>query len=122
MEVCDKIIELLKTYPLKLKYTKVIFGAHYKAYVNNQDKLVLCSCNKKSIENRIKIYSMFNSEFTNERLYYRDYAYYKDYSPLSLEQFLGLPKELNLNFSKDILKQITFEENICHRCCGIDYE
>lgn len=122
MELCDKIIEIIRNYSLRLKYSKVVFGAHYLAYKNDDNNLVLCSCDKKSIDNRIKLYDLYQEEFTNENLYYRDYSYYKDYSPLSLEQFLGLPKELNIDYTKDTLNQISFEDNICHRCCGVDYE
>lgn len=122
MEVIGKIIEIMKEYPLKLKYSKFVFGAHYKAFVNDKGKLVLCSCEKQSILNRIKIYNTYKKEFSNENLYYKDYVYDKEYSPLTIEQFLGLPKELEIDYKKDIITQIVFEDNICHRCCGVDYE
>lgn len=115
-----QIIDIVKVNKNKLFFNTFVFGARYKAYLNNDNKYVVCSCEKKSIENRIKLYKQ-QFELNGEWKYY-DYVYDKHIDNPSLEYFLGLPKELNIDYSKDIVSQITFEDKICHRCCGVDYQ
>ena len=115
-----QIIDIVKVNKNNLFYNTFVFGAKYKAYLNNDNRYVVCSCEKKSIENRIKLYKQ-QFELNGEWKYY-DYVYDKHIDNPTLEYFLGLPKELDIDYSKDIVSQITFEDNICHRCCGVDYQ
>lgn len=122
IDLAKSIVVKVQQYKNKIPYNTVVFGTKYKAYLNNDGKFVVCSCEKKSIENRIKLFNKQYFVAMNKQWKYFDYVYNKHIDNPTLECFLGLPKELNIDYSKDVIPQITFEDEICHRCCGVDYQ
>lgn len=87
------------------KRSDYIVGSSYLSYKDN-GKIIMSIVDKKSIENKIKVF--------NEHYYILKKGIYDITSNTiitnpSLEQFLDLPKELNIDYNKEILEQIKFE-------------
>lgn len=116
------IENLIFSHTYHLPYKNFVCGKRYKAYLNDNNKYVMCDCEFEMLSARINLYNQFKDEFTNENLTYRDQISDIYYHNLSLEEFLGLPEELKVDYSKPILEQIERESMICHRCSGFDYE
>jgi len=123
MGYIDNILEMAYTHPFKMRTDKWLFGKKYKAYYNEDVKrYVLCECELFSLSARLEMYRIYKHEFMNPKCLYRDHIERKEYSILTLKDFLGLPDELNIDYEKDIRPQIRLDGFMCHRCCGFNYE
>ncbi len=83
-------------------------GRYYKAY-QVKNTLYLSQNDKKSIENRIAIYNKYVVRLGCKQYYDYLYGVNEDFS---LEKFLGLPKELGIDYSKKIIRQLKFSKKI----------
>ena len=96
-------------------YSKAIFGLHHIAFIKNDGKIVLPIENKDAIinaynfyKNKVKLFSVYpyNNGETN--------IIVRSDDERILKQIIGLPLEVyeKIDFSKDISKQLVFEDNL----------
>ena len=96
-------------------YSKAIFGLHHIAFIKNDGKIVLPIENKDAIinaynfyKNKVKLFSVYpyNNRETN--------IIVRSDDERILKQIIGLPLEVyeKIDFSKDISKQLVFEDNL----------
>ena len=109
MSVCKEIYSELE-YEINTNFnykkrSNYAIGNSYLSY-NDDGKFVMSIIDKKSIENKIKV---FNEHYDILKKGIYDIATNTIITNPSLEQFLDLPKELNIDFEKEILEQIEFK-------------
>ena len=83
-------------------------GKYYKAY-QVKNRIYLSQNDKKSIKNRIAIYNKYVVRLGHTQYYDYIYGVNEDFR---LQQFLGLPEELEINYSKSIIPQLKFSKRI----------
>ena len=102
----------------KLPLKGVLYGDHYNAFYDaekgNKEEAYICECQRKSLENRIY---MFSHVMKDHML--NDFIINKSYIPSrNIKQFLGFPSSISskIDFSKNIISQLKFKDHICHKC------
>lgn len=104
--ICSELEYYMNTNFYSKKSNECIKGRSYLAY-NDNGRIVMSNIDKKSIENKIKVFKNYY-DILKKGLY--DDSTKTIIIHPTLEQFLGLPKELNIDYNKEIMKQIEFEE------------
>lgn len=98
-----------------LPIEQVEYGVNYACF-SNGEKRFICSCQKKSIVNRLRLYEKYFC-----KLGYYDIMTgitYGANDPELKKKVLGLPPALErqIDFTRDIIEQIDFKPYICHNC------
>ena len=100
------------------KYSTIPYINHYNAFYDakkgNKEEAYICECQRKSLENRIY---MFSHVMKDHML--NDFIINKSYIPSrNIKQFLGFPSSISskIDFSKNIISQLKFKDHICHKC------
>ena len=96
-------------------YSKAIFGLHHIAFIKNDGKIVLPSENKDAIINSLNFYKNKVKLFDTYTCYNGETNIIVNTSDERvLKQIIGLPLEVyeKIDFSKDIISQLNFEDNL----------
>lgn len=93
------------------KEFNICYGKYYKAY-QIRDKYILPYNDKKSIINRVYIYEKYAVRLGHKQYYDSIYGINEEFT---LERFLGLPKELNIDYNKKIISQLKFSRRLARK-------
>ena len=86
----------------------IAYGKYYKAY-KIKDRFILPYSDKKSLINRVAIFEKYAVRLEHKQYYDSIYGINEDFT---LEKFLGLPKELNIDYNKKIILQLKFSRRL----------
>ncbi len=97
---------------------KVEYGVNYACFTQNE-KNYICSCQKQSIINRLRLYDEYFCRFC-----YYDIVTGITYSAGDSElkrKVLGLPNCIDkyIDYNSDIVEQLNFKPHICHECNNV---
>jgi len=107
----DGIIAREKDLPLPLVYYPGHYGAFFAFGQSKNSEISFCSCAKKAINNYIRFRVECTDTINSDPL--RNFILSKAKFP---QQIVNTLMDQYKNAGKDIIKQLNFENEICHEC------